>query len=372
MKPLRIIISGGGTGGHVYPAIAIAEAIKEDSPEAQILFIGAEGRMEMEKVPQAGFPIVGLKIAGFDRKNMLKNLGLPFKVIGSLWKARKEIKRFNPQLVIGVGGYASGPTLKAANWMGIPTVIQEQNSFPGKTNLLLAKRASAICVAYPNMEKFFPHDKIHLTGNPIRSSIAVQHSDYDAGISFFNLEKGKKTVLVLGGSLGAKSINDGMVSMLEKIANKNELQVLWQCGKRFYSELSSIPLPPNLVLVPFLEKMDLAYAIADIIVSRAGATSISELTLIGKPTILIPSPNVSEDHQTKNAMALVERKAAGIVPDQEVKEKLWEEITLLLDSPALAAERSKEIRKMGLPNATRDIVQLCLSCIRKNENFTNG
>lgn len=367
MKPLRIIISGGGTGGHVYPAIAIAEAIMATAPNAQLLFIGAKGRMEMEKVPQAGFPIVGLKIAGFDRKNMLKNLGLPFKIIFSLWKARSEIKRFNPHLVIGVGGYASGPTLKVANWMGIPTVIQEQNSFPGKTNLILAKKAAAICVAYPNMERFFPKEKIHLTGNPIRSAIAGKSSDFDAGIDFFKLEKNKKTILVLGGSLGAKSINDGVISLLKNLSTTEEIQLLWQCGKRFYPELSLLTLSENVVLIPFLEKMDYAYAVADVIVSRAGATSISELTLVGKPTILIPSPNVSEDHQTKNAMALVDRKAATLIPDHQVQEKLWKGIMEMVSSPILADQRSKEIKKMGLPNATQDIVTLCLTCIKENE-----
>lgn len=371
MNQLRIIISGGGTGGHVYPAIAIAEAIKVIKPEAQILFIGAEGRMEMEKVPLAGFPIIGLNIAGFNRKNMLKNFGLPFKIFKSLWRARKEIKRFNPQLVIGVGGYASGPTLKVANWIGIPTLIQEQNSFPGKTNLLLAKKAEAICVAYPNMEKYFPKEKIHLTGNPVRSLIFSDPSLYDTGINFFKLNKNKKTILVLGGSLGAKSINDGVVSMLEILSSRSDLQVLWQCGKRFYPSLSNLSLPENVVLVPFLEQMDYAYAIADIIVSRAGATSISELTLIAKPTILIPSPNVSEDHQTKNAMALVERNAASIVADNKVNEQLWNEISMLLSSADLCAKRGEEIKKMGLPNATQDIVELCLSCIEKNERFTN-
>jgi UDP-N-acetylglucosamine--N-acetylmuramyl-(pentapeptide) pyrophosphoryl-undecaprenol N-acetylglucosamine transferase len=354
----RVIISGGGTGGHIYPALAIADALKAQHPGIDILFVGAHGKMEMEKVPQAGYAIKGLHIAGFNRKKLLKNVFLPFKVLGSLFAARSILNAFKPELVIGVGGYASGPTLQVANWLRIPTLIQEQNSFPGKTNLLLAKKAKAICVAYPHMDRFFPKEVIHLTGNPVRQDLIHGAPNKQDGYAFYSLNPSLKTVFIMGGSLGAKSINAAVVKELEQLKH-TEIQVLWQCGKGYFEQLKELSLSPNINLLPFIERMDYAYAVADIIVSRAGATSISELTLVGKPCVLVPSPNVTEDHQTKNATALSSINAAILVPDAQVLDKLWPTVYATLNDSDSTALLAQHIKTLALPHATEHIVSIC-------------
>lgn len=360
----KVIISGGGTGGHIYPAIAIASALKKKNPNMEILFVGALGKMEMEKVPQAGFPIVGLQISGFNRKKLWKNVGLPFKLFLSEWKAFRILRNFKPQLVIGVGGYASGPTLQMANWLKIPTLIQEQNSFPGKTNKILAKKATSICVAYDGLDQFFPPKKIFKTGNPVRQDILDISVKKDEGMAFYNLDAHRKTIFIMGGSLGARSINQAVLHAMNEIESHPNVQVLWQCGKGYYEDLRQRNLPSNVKLLPFIERMDLAYASADIIVSRAGATSISELCLVGKPTILVPSPNVAEDHQTKNARALSDRSAAILLPDKEVITSLWLTTELILKDSLLAVSLAEEIKKMALPKATENIVALCEKSIQ--------
>lgn len=360
----RIIISGGGTGGHIYPALAIADECKLQFPQVEILFVGALGRMEMEKVPKAGYEIVGLPIAGFNRKNLLKNTSLPWKLFRSLWLARKTIKRFNPDLVIGVGGYASGPTLKMANLLGVPTLIQEQNSFPGKTNLLLAKNAKAICVAYPNMDDFFSKEKIHLTGNPVRSDILEIHEKRAEALSYFKLDEFRKTVFIMGGSLGANSMNKGVVENIEEISKDSSIQILWQCGARNYEALKAVSFPDNIKLLGFVDRMDLAYAAADIIVSRAGATSISELAIVGKPAVLVPSPNVAEDHQTKNAESLSSHSAAILLPDSLVSERLLPVVKDLLNDAQKRSQLSNEILRFAKANATRDIVEIAHKCLQ--------
>jgi UDP-N-acetylglucosamine--N-acetylmuramyl-(pentapeptide) pyrophosphoryl-undecaprenol N-acetylglucosamine transferase len=355
----RAIISGGGTGGHIFPAIAIANELKEQFPEIEILFVGAEGRMEMEKVPQAGYIIKALPIAGFQRKNLLANFSLPLKIAKSLFMARTIIKEFNPDVVIGVGGYASGPTLKMANIMGVPTVIQEQNSFPGKTNKMLATRAALICVAYDGLERYFPKEKIVLTGNPIRQSMVEIEGKRDQAFTHFGLDSNKKTLLVIGGSLGAKTLNEAMDAHIEKLSAAG-IQVIWQCGKFYADQLFHKwdgKLPEGVWLNPFIFDMDYAYAAADIIVSRAGAISVSELCLVGKPTILVPSPHVAEDHQTKNAMNLVEKDACVLVKDTDAIEILPEVILTTLKNENKCTQLSKNIKALGLPNASKTIVE---------------
>ncbi len=363
MKLERVIISGGGTGGHIFPAIAIADEIKKRFPMCHVLFVGAEGKMEMERVPKAGYKIKGLPIQGFQRKFSLANFKLPFKIIQSLLKARRIIKDFHPQLVIGVGGYASGPTLKMANLLGVPTLIQEQNSFPGKTNKLLAKKAVAICTAYPNMDRFFPTEKIHLTGNPVRIDMVDVTNKKELGIEFFKLDKNKPTLLVIGGSLGAKTLNKSIKHGLEKL-DQAGVQVIWQCGRLYHADLSiSVNRRnlPSIHLYQFIERMDLAYAAADVVISRAGAISVSELCIVAKPTILVPSPNVAEDHQTKNAMALVDARAAKLVRDDEARNTLIQTTIELISSTTEQEKLSAEIKKFGKANATHEIVDLCES-----------
>jgi UDP-N-acetylglucosamine--N-acetylmuramyl-(pentapeptide) pyrophosphoryl-undecaprenol N-acetylglucosamine transferase len=365
MKLERVIISGGGTGGHIFPAIAIADEIKLRYPTCHVLFVGAEGKMEMERVPQAGYKIKGLPIQGFQRKISLSNLKLPFKIIQSLLKARKIIKDFRPQLVIGVGGYASGPTLKMANLMGVPTLIQEQNSFPGKTNKILAKKAAAICTAYPNMDRFFPKEKIHLTGNPVRTNMVDITNKKELGIDHFKLDKNKPTLLVIGGSLGAKTLNKSIKHGMEKLDNAG-VQVIWQCGRLYHADLSISVSRRNLAgihLHQFIDRMDLAYAAADVVVSRAGAISVSELCIVGKPTILVPSPNVAEDHQTKNAMALVQENAALLIRDNEAKETLISSTIDLLENPERCNQLKNSIIRLAKPNACSEIVDACESII---------
>jgi UDP-N-acetylglucosamine--N-acetylmuramyl-(pentapeptide) pyrophosphoryl-undecaprenol N-acetylglucosamine transferase len=360
MKIKRAIISGGGTGGHIFPAIAIADEIKRRNPDAEILFVGAIGKMEMEKVPIAGYNIEGLKIAGFQRKFSLSNFLLPFKIIGSLLKARRIIKSFNPQVVIGVGGYASGPTLKMATWLKVPSVIQEQNSFPGKTNKLLAQKVSAICTAYEGLEKYFPKEKITITGNPVRHDMVDISGKKEAASAYFNLSLNKPTVLFIGGSLGARTLNQTVLKHYEEIAN-SDFQVIWQCGKTNFETINEEvkdKAVDSIKLLKFIDRMDYAYALADIIVSRSGAISVSELSLIGKPIILVPSPNVAEDHQTKNAMALVGQDAALLVKDKDAESELIENVKSLLLDENKRKEMTSAIAKFARPDATKQIVDI--------------
>lgn len=367
MENLRVIISGGGTGGHIFPAVSIANAIKERYPQAEILFVGAENRMEMERVPAAGYNIVGLTIAGFDRKNLFKNISVLFKLRKSLKKARKIIQQFKPDIAIGVGGYASGPTLKSAGRMGIPTLLQEQNSYAGVTNKLLARKASKICVAYEGMEKFFPADKIVLTGNPVRQDLKCSEEKRKEGYKYFQLDPDKKTILVVGGSLGARTINQSMIKNLDKI-NNCDVQYIWQSGK-FYSEeakqeLSKFPDAP-VFLADFISRMDLAYSVADLIISRAGAGSISEFCMLGKPVILVPSPNVAEDHQTKNALALVNKNAAVMITDKDAVEKMIDQSLQLIHNSQDLQVLSDNILKLALPDSANKIVDEIIKIVKK-------
>jgi UDP-N-acetylglucosamine--N-acetylmuramyl-(pentapeptide) pyrophosphoryl-undecaprenol N-acetylglucosamine transferase len=354
----RYIISGGGTGGHIFPAIAIADALKEKDPTAQILFVGAQGRMEMERVPRAGYEIIGLNIAGIQRRLTWKNLLVPFKLIGSLLKARKVIKDFKPDVAIGVGGYASGPLLRIASWMGIPTLLQEQNSYPGITNKLLAKKADSICVAYEGMGRFFDKEKIALTGNPVRSQVVHIQGKKDEALRQFGVDDQHPVLLVIGGSLGARSINQAIQKAIPQLVEM-KVQVIWQTGKFYFESMdASVSEPDRRWIKPlqFIDRMDLAYAAADIILSRAGALSISELCLIGKPSILVPSPNVSEDHQTKNAMALVEKEAALLIKDSEVSDRLVPELDALLKDIGSQDDLGRNILQLGKPDARESIV----------------
>jgi UDP-N-acetylglucosamine--N-acetylmuramyl-(pentapeptide) pyrophosphoryl-undecaprenol N-acetylglucosamine transferase len=350
---LRFIISGGGTGGHIFPAIAIANELKREVPDSEILFVGANGRMEMERVPAAGYKIKGLNIAGFQRGQLMSNIGLPFKVLSSLIDARSIVKEFKPDAAIGVGGYASGPLLMAASLSGVPCVIQEQNSFAGITNKILSKSARTVCVAYEGMDKIFPKEKIVLTGNPVRGEILNKEVDRTEAYNYFGLNENKKTILVIGGSLGAKTINESINAYLKSDAFVNDIQLLWQTGKSWKGEKA---LWENVVELPFIDRMDYAYAAADIIISRAGALSIAELQNIGKPVILVPSPNVTEDHQTHNAMALVKNNAAILIKDSESKDKLMSTAMGLLADKKKQAELSQNISKMAISDAAERIV----------------
>ena len=321
MKPLRVLISGGGTGGHIFPAIAIANEIKKLNPETDFLFVGANGRMEMEKVPASGYKIVGLNISGFQRKFTLSNFLFPFRLIDSIIKARRIINEFKPDVAIGTGGYASGPALNAASNKGIPCLIQEQNSYPGITNKLLSKKVSAICVAYEGMEKYFPKEKIILTGNPIRQDIYNVKEKREEGLDFFKLDKNKKTILIIGGSLGAKTINEAIAEGLEKFKDEN-IQIIWQTGKNYFGlakEKTKNLIEHRIFAFDFISRMDLAYAVANLVISRAGASTISELCAVQLPCILVPSPNVAEDHQTKNALALSNKNAAILIKDSDAQ-----------------------------------------------------
>lgn len=349
----RVIISGGGTGGHIFPAVAIANALKKIAPDTEILFVGANGRMEMEKVPAAGYKIIGLDIQGFQRNSLLKNVMLPVKLLKSVLKARAIIKDFRPDAAVGVGGYASGPLLYAASQMNIPYLIQEQNSFAGITNKWLGKGASVICVAFSGMEKFFPKDKIMLTGNPIRKEVVNVENKRFTAAELLSLSPLKKTILVTGGSLGSGTLNKSMIAGLEKIKSA-DVQLIWQTGKYYYKsiteQLQGKDLS-NIKVLEFLHRMDLAYAAADLVISRAGAGTIAELCAVRKPVILVPSPNVAEDHQTKNAMALVENNAALMVSDSMAEAELVDIALLLLDNKAKCKELSENIGKMELPDA---------------------
>jgi UDP-N-acetylglucosamine--N-acetylmuramyl-(pentapeptide) pyrophosphoryl-undecaprenol N-acetylglucosamine transferase len=355
----RFIISGGGTGGHIFPAIAIANALKRLRPDAEILFVGAQGKMEMEKVPAAGYRIIGLNISGIERSLSVKNLAFPFKLGGSLLQSLRILREFRPDAVIGVGGFASGPVMLAASLRGIPTLIQEQNSYAGITNKILGKRAKRICVAYPDMERFFPADRIVLTGNPVRQDILSMEGKREAGQKTFNLDPTKKTLLVIGGSLGARSINLSVEAHIDAFI-KADVQVVWQTGKLFIDQaLKAVETKgaKNFRVQPFITTMDQAYAVADVVLSRAGASSISELCIVGKPSVLVPFPFAAEDHQTKNAMALVKRNAAILVPDAQAMEHACEKALALLDDDARRNELSANIREMALPNADTDIAE---------------
>jgi len=356
---IRVILSGGGTGGHIFPAVAIANAIKESAPDAEIMFVGAKGRMEMEKVPASGYPIEGLWISGLQRRLTLENLLFPFKVISSLYNARRIIKSFKPDVVVGTGGYASGPTLQMASLLGIPTLIQEQNSFPGITNKMLASKADKICVAYPGMEKFFPESKISITGNPVRHDIEFNSNTRAEAINHFGLSEDKITLLVVGGSLGARTINHSIHAGLRNLADHN-IQLIWQTGKLYAVQAAKAVTEYKLngiLTMPFIKEMDMAYSAADIVVSRAGAIAISELCLAGKPSILVPSPNVAEDHQTKNAIALSSHNAAIMVKDSDAPDKLIGTIA------TLAADREEQkslrtnISSMAIRNSAHQIAE---------------
>lgn len=355
----RFIISGGGTGGHIFPAIAIADELKRRLPDAEILFVGAKDRMEMQKVPQAGYPIEGLWISGLQRKLSWQNLLFPLKFISSLLKSRSIIKRFKPDAVIGTGGFASGAVVKVAGQMGIPTFIQEQNSYAGITNKMLAKNAHKICVAYDAMEQFFPKEKIVKTGNPIRDGLLNIGEYRSEGLSYFHLDSQRKTLLVLGGSLGARRINQ-LIEQQLPLFEQLGVQVLWQCGKLYYEEYKKYNSEQVRILA-FIDRMELAYAAADVIISRAGASSVSELCVVGKPVIFIPSPNVAEDHQTKNARAIADKQAAILLRESELNEQFANTFSKLIADEAQQEALSAHIKALAQPNATKDIVNLILN-----------
>jgi UDP-N-acetylglucosamine--N-acetylmuramyl-(pentapeptide) pyrophosphoryl-undecaprenol N-acetylglucosamine transferase len=374
----RIILSGGGTGGHLYPALAIAEALEKILPEIKILFVGANGKIEMDKVPEAGYNIVGLDIRGFHRSLNWENLKFPFRLIKAYLKSRSILKKFKPHAVVGVGGYASGPLLLAAGHLGIPSLIQEQNSFPGKTNLYLSKKASILAVAYPHMDRFFDPKKIVLTGNPIRSKVLGSKIPRDESIRFFGLDPALPVILVLGGSGGARSLNEAIIHGLADL-ERNQIQVLWQTGKVYYEPIREkiqsiykIRETPFIKILPFLDDMSKAYGASDLVISRAGAGTISELTLVGKPCILVPSPNVAEDHQTKNASSLVENKAAVLVKDIDALDHLIPRaIEILRDSTRLE-ELSRNILLMGHPQAAEKIAALVLDLALNYKELNSG
>jgi len=363
MRKLKFILSGGGTGGHIYPAIAIANELKSRFPDAEFLFVGAKDKMEMQKVPQSGYAIEGLWIAGLQRKLTLQNAMFPLKLVSSLLKSRKIIKKFKPDVVIGTGGFASGPLLQTANTLNIPTVIQEQNSYPGITNKLLSKKANAICVAYENLEQFFPKNKIVFTGNPVRQDILDIDSKRSEALSYFNLDENKKTLLVIGGSLGARRINQLIAKEIDFLRNNN-LQIIWQCGNLYMADYKHFSEVENVQVVSFIDRMDLIYAAADFVISRAGASSVSELCLVGKPTIFIPSPNVAEDHQTKNAKAIVDKNGALLIKESELDEKFESVFNKLIHDENLQKSLSEIMKKLAKPNATKDIVEQIVKLIK--------
>lgn len=364
MKAPRFILSGGGTGGHIYPAIAIANGLRERFPDAEILFVGARDKMEMQKVPQAGYNIKGLWIAGLQRKFTLDNTIFPVKLISSLLKARTIIANFKPDVAIGTGGFASGPLLQVASLAGIPTLIQEQNSYPGITNKMLSKKAARICVAYENLERFFPKEKIVLTGNPVRQDLINLKEKKKQAHDHFNLDPEKKTVLVLGGSLGARRINQLIAKELVNFSARN-VQVIWQCGRLYYDEYKHYDDKKNVQVLAFIDRMDLVYAAADIVISRAGASSVSELCLVGNPVIFIPSPNVAEDHQTKNAKAVADKGGAIVLRETELDTQFGQTFNNLLDDEELQRKLGENIGKLAKENATKDIVEEIVKLIKK-------
>lgn len=366
----RVIISGGGTGGHVFPAIAIADALKAVAPETVILFVGANGKIEMEKVPKAGYKIEGLNITGFQRKLSLKNLAFPFNLAVSMMKAVLIVRKFRPDIAVGVGGYASGPVLKIANTFGIPTVLQEQNSFAGVTNRILASKAKAVCVAYDGLERFFPKDKIIFTGNPVRKDILDNKINAIQAKQSLGLDQNKKTVLIFGGSLGARTINEAVLANADVLLGLDNVNIIWQVGKMYFEEYKNCLLANrnDIKILPFIENMDVAYSAADIVVCRAGALTISELAILGKAAILIPSPNVAEDHQTVNAMSLVHKGAALLVKDTEAKEKLVTEIQGLLNDETQKSGLENNILYFARPQAAKQIAAEILKiCANREE-----
>jgi UDP-N-acetylglucosamine--N-acetylmuramyl-(pentapeptide) pyrophosphoryl-undecaprenol N-acetylglucosamine transferase len=370
MESYKFILSGGGTGGHIYPAVAIANELKSRFPDAKFLFVGAQDKMEMQKVPQAGYEIKGLWIAGLQRKLTLQNALFPIKLISSLWESRKIIKEFKPDVVIGTGGFASGPLLQMANMLSIPTLIQEQNSFPGITNKLLSKKANTICVAYENLERFFPKEKMILTGNPVRQDLIDIDGKRAEALDYFNLDANKKTVLVLGGSLGARRVNQLIEKELENMVSLG-VQIIWQCGKLYFEKYSPITpkggINKNVQIVSFIDRMDLVYAAADIVISRAGASSISELCVVGKPVIFIPSPNVSEDHQTKNANSIVDKKGALMLKESELNTQFSLVFEALLKDQGKQDQLRENIKQLAKPNATKDIVDEIVKLIESQK-----
>lgn len=367
MANQKFIISGGGTGGHIFPAISIANALKKKRPDAKFLFVGAEGRMEMEKVPNAGYEIVGLPVSGFNRGSLLKNFKVLFRLFKSLRMAKKVVRDFAPDIAVGVGGYASGPTLYMAHRSGVPTVLQEQNSYAGVTNKLLAKKAAKICVAYEGMERFFPQDKIILTGNPVRQDFLEVAPKSQEAYDFFHFSPAKKTLLIIGGSLGARTINQSVIAGLSKLKEAG-IQVLWQTGKLYYEGALKAYEPfktDDIVVTDFVKRMDYAYSIADLVVSRAGASSISELCLLGKPSILVPSPNVAEDHQTKNAQALATRNAAVMVADKDANSVLLDEAIRMIADEPLLNELGENAKKMAQLDSADRIADEILKLIEK-------
>lgn len=365
-KPLRVILSAGGTGGHIFPAIAIANHIKQTHPQAEILFIGASGRMEMEKVPAAGYHIIGLPIAGFQRKWKTDNLFLPFKIIISLIKAFIVITRFKPDIVIGFGGYASAPVLYISALLGKPAVIQEQNSYAGVTNKILSKRCKAICVAYENMDKFFPKEKLHYTGNPVRKDLINIRASREEAAKFFGLQPNKKTILVIGGSLGSLTLNESAKYALAEL-KRQDIQMIWQTGKAYFSKakIATADCSEKIKVFDFLNRMDLAYTLADLVISRAGALSIAELAVLGKPVILVPSPNVAEDHQTKNAMALVNKNAAILVRDAEARENLFETAMALLSDENKLQQLRNNILSLAITDADKRITEVAFKFLKR-------
>ena len=362
MAKHKFIVSGGGTGGHIYPAIAIANELKTRFPDAEFLFVGAQDKMEMQKVPQAGYAIKGLWIAGLQRKLTLQNLLFPVKLINSLSKSRAIIKGFKPDVVIGTGGFASGPLLQVANSLNIPTLIQEQNSFPGITNKLLSKKANKICVAYENLERFFPKEKMILTGNPVRQDLIDIESKREEALKYFNLDASKKTLLVLGGSLGARRVNQLIEKELDFFGSQN-VRIIWQCGKFYLEEYKKYD-SKNVQVLAFIDRMDLVYASADFVISRAGASSVSELSIVGKPVIFIPSPNVAEDHQTKNAKSIVDKNGALLLKESELDEKFNAVFSDLVANENLQKQLSENIKKLAKIHATSDIVDEIVKLIK--------
>ncbi len=364
---MRVIISGGGTGGHIFPALAVADKIKEMIPEAEILFVGANGKMEMDRVPKAGYRIVGLPVRGLQRKLTIENLAFPFRVIGSIVKARKVIGDFGPDVVVGFGGYASGPVLYIGARKGIPAVIQEQNSYAGMTNKILGKKVDKVCVAYSGMDRFFAREKIVFTGNPVRREIFDHDWTKEKASAFFGLEAAKKKILVFGGSLGARTLNQAIAKHFETFKKRQDVQVIWQVGKWYYEEYktSDVAGLDNVKVMPFIENMAAAYTAADLVVCRAGALTISELCLVGKAAILVPSPNVAEDHQTKNAVAMVNQNAAIMVRDADAREKMVSEMMLLVDDDGQRNTLSREILKQGKPDAAMNIASQIIALAEK-------
>ncbi len=367
---MRIVFSGGGTGGHVFPAIAIADALKLKKPGADILFVGAKGKIEMDRVPKAGYPIKGLWISGFHRGKIFRNLLFPFKLIWSLFKSWRILKKFKPDAVVGVGGFASGPTLHIASLMGIPTLIQEQNSYPGFTNKFLSDKVDKICVAYDGMDKYFPKEKIIKTGNPVREQISNLKVSKEDALTHFGLKANKKTLLVFGGSLGARSLNIAIHAGFDLIKERTDIQMIWQVGKLYYDEYKNSEMDQldHVKILPFIDRMDMAYVVADLLMTRAGALTIAEICTVGSPVILVPSPNVAEDHQTKNALAITEKHAAILVRDQNAKRRLMSEAIELVHDDETLEVLSASIKKMGIRNADDLIAEEIISLASEHES----